>query len=197
MTINIGIIKSLSKQERIKLFKIVQDDRYYWLPIENDNNDFNRLFSYLKKCNICQSANKVSKEAIKYTLFDITEPIPMFPYSNKKNGGDGLIYHKMMVDKIIYSSTSKLKIINEQLNYDSMYREANIWLRIMKCSKLGIRGYRLEDNFKPFLPQARQQQREKFYVNFDYDKDYIKLSNYMIVQDYNHQKEKCCCLMCR
>ena len=199
LMINIGIIKNIKDKERINLFKNIKQYGYYWLPIEKEESDFKRMLAYLKTCGVYNSERKISKDNIRYTLFNLTESLPLFPYTTKKNGGDGLIHYKMLIDKIIYSPDKNLKIINEQLEYDSIYKEAGIWLRIIKNEKLGIRGYRLEDEFKPFLSEEKMDARRKFYINFQFDKDYLKLSNYLIVQNYNHnsKRENCGCLMCR
>lgn len=197
MTVNIGIIKNFNELETINILKVIKDKNNYWLPIQGGNDDFKRLFAYLKKVGITNGVKCISKDGINYTLYNLIESIPLFPYTYKQNNGDGLVHYKMIVDKIVHSPQKKLKIDNTQLDYDSMYSEADIWLRITQYSKLGIRGYKLEDEFKPFIQEYKMKTRKKFYINFKFDKDYLKLSNFMIVQNYNHHNENCCCLMCR
>ena len=82
--INIGIIKNIKDKERINLFKNIKEYGYYWLSIEKEGSDFKKMLAYLKTCGVYNSERKISKDNIRYTLFNLTESLPLFPYTSKK-----------------------------------------------------------------------------------------------------------------
>ena len=121
-------------------------------------------------------------------------PLIFFHHDSKSQGGNGLIYYKYEVDKVIIGSNSAIPIKEDSLSFKPLKPISKVWFGITRVCPLEREGI----DFGTFEIHSEIIGKPKRNVDKYKDSAFLYYQVLPVIEPYhNEQDETCNCLICR
>ena len=172
--------------------------KMYWLPWGNRFETLVKVCQYLYKNGYWTCISSKNEAEIKYFVYSSMPqkrfPLIFFHHDSKSQGGNGLIYYKYEIDKIIISPEDSIPIKVEKLSYKPLKSLSKVWFGISRICPLEREGI----DFGSFYIHSEITGKEQRNVDKYKDAAYLYYQVLPVIEPYHNDcDETCNCLICR
>ncbi len=202
-TLNLGIVGVLAPtKNETKIndeIKKLHGNDIYWLPWGCRFETLTKVCQYLYKHEYWTCAHKICKNHQTFLLYSSKQqenryPLIFFHHDSKKQGGNGLIYYKYEIDKIIISKNKPIEIKTDKLKYTPIKIFSKVWFGITRMCALEREGI----DFGSFHIHPEIMQQSERQVNKIKDSAFLYYQVLPIKEPFHNDNDRTCnCLICR
>lgn len=201
MKLNLGIVGVLvpTKNETKINDEIKKlNGKLYWLPWGYRFGTLTKVCQYLYKQGYWQCNFKTSRDDTKYFVYSSIKqmrvPLIFFHHDSKNQGGNGLIYYKYEIDKVIIGKDHAIPINTDKLSYKPLAFVSKVWFGITRVCPLEREGIDFSSfDIHPEITGKPQRQVDKFK-----DSAFLYYQVLPVIEPYHNETDPTCnCLICR
>lgn len=194
----VGVLMPTKNETRVndEIKKLNGD--IYWLPWGYRFATLTKTCQFLYKNGYWKCTSKVNEQNqslfIYASMLEMRVPLIFFHHDSKNQGGNGLIYYKYEIDKVIISKEYAIPIKTEGLPYTPLSPISKVWLGITRVCSLEREGI----DFASFEihPEITGKSRRK--VDRYRDAPYLYYQVLPVIEPYHNENDPTCnCLICR
>lgn len=199
--LNLGIVGVLvPTKEETKVNDAIKklNGQMYWLPWGYRFGTLTKVCQYLYKNGFWTCTSKINNEGLKYFVYssikDMRYPLIFFHHDSKSQGGNGLIYYKYEIDKIIICKNGSIPIKTDKITFSPIKLISKVWFGISRVCALEREGI----DFGSFDIHSEITGKEKRSVDRYKDAAYLYYQVLPVIEPYHKDEDKTCnCLICR
>lgn len=170
----------------------------YWLPWGYRFETLTKVCNYLYKNGYWECSLKINSRGIKYFVYytqkNFRFPLVFFHHDSKNQGGNGLIYYKYEINKVIISKDGPIEINNSKLSYSTLIPQSKVWFGITRVCPLEREGIDFGTfNIHPDITGKPERQVDKYK-----DAPYLYYQVLPVIEPFHNDTDTTCnCLICR
>lgn len=194
----VGVLIPTKNETRVNDEIKMLNEAIYWLPWGNRFETLMKTCQFLYKNGYWNCTSKVNEQ--NQTLFIYSSipkmrvPLIFFHHDSKNQGGNGLIYYKYEIDKVIISKEFAIPIKTENLPYTPLFPISKVWFGITRVCPLEREGI----DFASFYIHPEITGKSKRNVDRYKDASYLYYQVLPVIEPYHNENDpKCNCLICR
>lgn len=170
----------------------------YWLPWGYRFETLTKVCNFLYKNGYWECKSKISTLGVKYFVYSTNKkfkfPLIFFHHDSKNQGGNGLIYYKYEIDKIIISKNGPIEIKNGSLSYKTISSLSKVWFGITRVCPLEREGI----DFGTFNIHSIITGKQERKVDRYKDASYLYYQVLPVIEPFHNDEDPTCnCLICR
>ena len=170
----------------------------YWLPWGYRFETLVKVCQYLYKNGYWTCTSAINIENQKYFIYSSMKnmrfPLIFFHHDSKNQGGNGLIYYKYEIDKVIISKDFSIEIKTKNLKYTPLTPISKVWFGITRMCPLEREGI----DFGSFNIHSEITGKEERKVDKYRDSAYLYYQVLPVTEPYHNDSDLTCnCLICR
>ena len=170
----------------------------YWLPWGCRFGTLTKVCQYLYKNGYWTCTSKLNNEKQKFFIYssvpEFRYPLIFFHHDSKSQGGNGLIYYKYEIDKVIISNDSSIEIKTHNLSYTPLSPISKVWFGITRMCSLEREGI----DFGSFNIHSEITGKNERKVDRFKDAAYLYYQVLPIIEPYHNEQDPTFnCLICR
>lgn len=174
------------------------EGKTYWLPWGYRFGTLIKVCQYLYKQGYWNCTSKVTEKNEKffiyYSMKDMRFPLIFFHHDSKAQGGNGLIYYKYEIDKVIISQYSSIEIKTDNLGYVPLMPISKVWFGITRVCPLEREGV----DFGSFNIHSEIMCKPERQVDKHKDSAFLYYQVLPIKEPFHNASDPTCnCLICR
>lgn len=170
----------------------------YWLPWGYRFETLVKVCQHLYKNGYWNCSSKKNDDGSQFFIYSTVSgmrlPLVFFHHDSKSQGGNGLIYYKYEIDKVIISKNNAITIKMDNLGFDPLQPLSKVWFGITRVCSLEREGI----DFGSFDIHSEITGKPKRQVNKAKDAAYLYYQVLPVVEPYHKDEDSSCnCLICR
>lgn len=170
----------------------------YWLPWGYRFETLTKVCQYLYKNGYWTCTSDTNTDGLNYFIYssvsDMRYPLIFFHHDSKSQGGNGLIYYKYEIDKVIICKNGAIPIKTDKINFTPLKPISKVWFGISRICPLEREGI----DFGSFDIHSEITGKEKRSVDKYKDATYLYYQVLPVTEPYHDDDDKTCnCLICR
>lgn len=174
------------------------DGKTYWLPWGYRFGTLTKVCQYLHKNSFWTCNSKLTKNNEKYFIYSSTIrsniPLIFLHHDSKNQGGNGLIYYKYEINKVLIGNKCSIPINVEKLKYYPLQPISKVWFGINRVCALEREGV----DFGSFNIHSEIIGKEERTVDKYKDAAYLYYQVLPVKEPYHNDADLTCnCLICR
>lgn len=194
----VGVLVPTKNETRVNDEIKKLSGKLYWLPWGYRFGTLTKVCQYLYKQGYWTCNSKTNKDGVHYFIYSsvpqMRVPLIFFHHDSKNQGGNGLIYYKYEIDKVIIGKEAAIQIDVTNLPYEPLEPISKVWYGISRVCPLEREGV----DFGTFdiHPDITGKPQRK--VDKAKDAAFLYYQVLPVIEPYHNENDKSCnCLICR
>lgn len=174
------------------------DNKMYWLPWGYRFGTLTKVCQFLYKNRYWNCTSKFNEENQQFFIYSDSMPnnypLIFFHHDSKNQRGNGLIYYKYNIEKVIISKNNSIPIKIDSLSYTPLQPISKVWFGINRVCSLEREGI----DFGSFKIHPEIMKQEARQVNKKTDATYLYYQVLPVIEPFHNDNDPTCnCLICR
>lgn len=169
----------------------------YWLSWGNRYATVLKVCNYLYKQGFWDCTLKKNEANEQYFIYSSIKnfrfPLIFFHHDSKNQGGNGKIYYKYEIDKVVISKYNAIPIKTSQINFEPINSISKVWFGISRVCGLERDGI----DYRTFHIHSEITGKPERNITAK-DAAYLYFQVLPVIEPYHKDNDKTCnCLICR